>query len=106
MKTEIAVLILILLVLPSVIAAENTSDQDSGILSSLPDVEIDSADSYTNSTGDASNSQSRLNWIIILGLTFLGVVMYSFEIDPKWIVLLIGITGLIALLLNLGLLPM
>lgn len=104
MKIEIAVLILILLVLPSAIAAENTSASNSGILSSLPEIKIDSADSYTNSTGDTSNSQSRLNWIIILGLTFLGVVMYSFEIDPKWIVLLIGVTGLIALLLNLGVL--
>lgn len=88
--------------MPLMAGAQNASEQDSGILSSIPDIQIDSVN---NSTGQASSSQSTLSWIIILGLTFLGVVLYSFDIDPKWIILLIGAAALIFLLSRLNLIP-
>lgn len=99
-------LITILLVIPAVSGAQNdTSDQDSGILPSLPDIQMDSVENYNNSTGEASNSQSMLSWIIVLVLVFLGVVLYSFDIDPKWVVLLIGAAALVFFLTRLGLIP-
>lgn len=105
MKAKI-LLVTVLLVAPMVSGAQNnTSDQDSGILSSLPDIQIDSAEDYNNSTGEANSSQSTLSWIIILVLVFLGVVLYSFDIDPKWVVLLIGAAALVFFLTRLGLIP-
>lgn len=102
MKTKIF-LITFLLVIPAVSGAQNdTSEQDSGILSSLPDVQITSADTYSNSTGEASGGQSTLNWIIVLGIAFLGVMLYSFDIDPKWIVLALGMIGAVYLLSYFG----
>lgn len=102
MKTKILILTVILL-LPGLAGAQNSSEQDSsGILSSLPDVQITSADTYNNSTGQASSDQSTLNWIIILGIVFLGVVLYSFDIDPKWIILSLGVVGLVYLLSYFG----
>jgi len=99
-------LITLLLVMPVVAEAQNdTSEQDSGVLSSLPDIQINSADSYNNSTRQASGGQSTLSWIIILVLVFLGVVLYSFKIDPKWVVLLIGAAALIFFLNRVGLMP-
>lgn len=103
MKTKIFV---ILLLIPSVAGAQNVSEKDSsGFLSSIPDIEIDSAENYNNSTGQSNEAQSNLSWIIVLSLIFIGVVMYSFEIDPKWIVILIGLAALFFSLSWLGLLP-
>lgn len=106
MKTEI-LLAAVLLTVSSAAAAQNSSQQDSqGILSSIPDIEISPADSYNNSTGQNSVAPSRESWIIIMGLVFLGVLMYSFEIDPKWIVMLVGLTGLVFLLHQLGIITL
>jgi len=69
MKTEI-LFIAILLVMPVVVGAQENSSQDSGILSSLPDIQINSVDDYNNSTGQASSGQSTLSWIIVLVLVF------------------------------------
>lgn len=105
MRTKIFLLTL-LLVIPSVAGAQNASAQeDSGILSFLPDVQIDSVDKYNNQTVESTDSQSTLSWIIILILIFLGIVLYSFDIDPKWVVLLIGAAALVFFLTRLGLLP-
>jgi|GEM_PF-1003490 hypothetical protein len=104
MKTEI-LFIAILLVMPVVVGAQENSSQDSGILSSLPDIQINSVDDYNNSTGQASSGQSTLSWIIVLVLVFLGVVIYSFDIDPKWVVILIGVTAVVFSVARLGLMP-
>lgn len=102
MKFEIFLLILVLC-LPSFVAAENsTGQEETGILSSLPDIEITSAETYNNSTGQSTQSQSRLNWIIILGIVLLAIVIYSFDIDPKWVILAIGVTAFVYLLVYLG----
>jgi len=104
MKTEI-LFIAILLVMPVVVGAQENSSQDPGILSSLPDIQINSVDDYNNSTGQASSGQSTLSWIIVLVLVFLGVVIYSFDIDPKWVVILIGVTAVVFSVARLGLMP-
>jgi membrane protein YdbS with pleckstrin-like domain len=62
-------------------------------------------DDYNNSTGQASSGQSTLSWIIVLVLVFLGVVIYSFDIDPKWVVILIGVTAVVFSVARLGLMP-
>ncbi len=104
MKTKIF-LIAFLLLMSGLAQAQNASEQDSGILSSIPDVQINSVDNHNNSTGQASSSQSTLSWIIILGLVFLGVVLYSFNLNPKWVILLIGAAALIFFLTRLDLIP-
>jgi hypothetical protein len=101
MKTKIFVLIFFLIT-PALVGAQNASEQDSGILSSIPDVQIDSAETYNNSTGKNTTTQSTLNWIIILALAFLGVILYSFSFDPKWVVILVAIIGLILMLFRLN----
>ena len=104
MRTKIF-LTFILLFLPMLAGAQNASEQDNGILSSLPEIEIDSTENYNNSTGQNTSSQTNLSWIIILGLVFLGVILYSFDIDPKWIITLIAVIAVIYALISLDLLP-
>lgn len=102
MKTKIF-LVTVLLLMSGLAQAQNASEEESsGLLSSLPDIQITSADTYNNSTGQTSSGQSILSWIIILGIVFLGVVMYSFNIDPKWIVLSLGVVGIVYLLSYFG----
>lgn len=104
MKLE-TLLVLVILTTSGVTGAQNntSSQESSGILSSLPDIQINSIDRHNTSTGQANSNQSTLSWIIILGLVFLGVVLYSFDIDPKWIVLLIGVATLVFFLTRSGL---
>lgn len=106
MKKYAAFILITLLVISLSSGAENASEQESsGIISSLPDIQIDSVENYNNSTGEATNSQSMLSWIIVLLLVFLGVILYSFDIDPKWVVLLIGILALLFFLTRFDLIP-
>jgi len=103
MKRQTAVILLILLTISSVSGAQNTSEQESsGVLSSLPDIQIDSAETYNNSAGEANKDRPTLSWIIILGIAFLGVVLYSFDIDPKWIMFTLGMIGIVYLLSYFG----
>ena len=98
------ILTILLLSTPVVAGAQNASENDSsGILSSIPDIEISSAEEYNNSTGQNTRSQSNLNWIVILGLIFLGVIIYSFNIDPKWVIIFLGLAGVLYLVSYLGL---
>lgn len=102
MKTKIF-LVTVLLLMSGLAQAQNASEEESsGLLSSFPDIQITSADTYNNSIGQTSSGQSILSWIIILGIVFLGVVMYSFNIDPKWIVLSLGVVGIVYLLSYFG----
>ncbi len=103
-KKTLLLVFLILLSFTSVAQEDNTVEEDEGVLSILPEVEVNSADT-TNTTGEASNSQTSLFWIIFLGLTLIGVIIYSFEIDPIWMVAFIVISGLILLQLRIGVLP-
>lgn len=99
-------LTILLLINTAATGAQNASAQESsGILSSLPDIQINSAENYNASVNQSSESQPNLSWIIVLGLIFMGVILYSFNIDPKWVILLIGVTALVFLLSRLGLIP-
>jgi len=104
MKIEIF-LAIIILVVPIAAGAQDNTSEESGLLSSLPDIQINSVDEYNNSTGQASSGQSTLSWLIILTLVFLGVVIYSFDFDPKWMVLLIGFIAVAFGVARVGLLP-
>jgi len=47
-------------------------------------------------TGQTGSSREKLPlWLIIMGLTVLGVLMYSFEIDPTVIILFLAVIGII-----------
>lgn len=105
MRTKIF-LVVVFLFLPMLVGAQNASEQDNGILSSLPDIEIDSTENYNNSTGQSTSSQTSLSWIIILALVFLGVILYSFDIDPKWIIILITLIGAVYTLIRFQLIPL
>jgi len=83
----------------------STVGEDSGAFSFFPEVEINSVDRPTNTTGEASSGQTSFFWIIFLGLTFIGVVIYSFEIDPVWMVGFIAVSGIVLLHLRTGFLP-
>jgi hypothetical protein len=104
MKTEIF-LAALLLTLPLAIGAQNSSTEESGILSSIPDIEINSASDNLTPTGQNTESLSRLSWMVILVIAFLAVLLYSYDIDPKWIIAPIGVAGIIFLVSKTGLLP-
>lgn len=104
MKTGIF-LAALLLTLPLALGAQNTSTEESGILSSIPDVEINSASSDVTPTGQNAESLSKLSWMVILVIAFLAILLYSYDIDPKWMVASIGIIGVIFLLSKAGVLP-
>jgi hypothetical protein len=63
---------------------------------SIPDsIEIvPEDDSGTGSSNTATGEKNPLPlWLILMALTVLGVLMYSFDIDPIWIIGLLGILG-------------
>lgn len=107
MKKKILLALLLLLLSFNAVAQEDQAepDESSGIFSSLPEVEINSVDRNVNSTGEASNGQTSFFWIIFLGLMLVGVVIYSFEVDPVWVVGFVIVSAVILAQVRTGFLP-
>ncbi|MFB6145136.1 MAG: hypothetical protein ABEJ99_01375 [Candidatus Nanohaloarchaea archaeon] len=48
-----------------------------------------------NTGGGNGGSKSALpTWLVVMVLVLLGVIMYSFDIDPVWIILIVGIAAI------------
>lgn len=54
------------------------------------------------STDDQDQNKESSTWIIVMVLVLLGVLMYSFEIDPVYIIAITGLVGFSALVLSTG----
>lgn len=53
-----------------------------------------------NQTGqDGQDGGGLPTWLVVMALVLLGVVMYSFDIDPLWIVLIVGLLAISAFVL-------
>lgn len=55
---------------------------------------------------DSQSSESDTDiptWLVMMILILLGIIMYSFDIDPLWIVLIVGILAITAFVLMTGL---
>lgn len=61
---------------------------------------VDITDPEGNQTGLAGETGGTSTWLIIGVLVLLGVLMYSFEIDPVWIIALLGVLGVAAVVLT------
>jgi hypothetical protein len=56
-----------------------------------------------NQTGPLGETGSDNTWVIVLALMVLATIMYSFDIDPVWILTLVGVLGLTGLVILLSL---
>lgn len=57
-----------------------------------------------NQTGqDGQDGGGLPTWLVVMALVLLGVIMYSFDIDPLWIVLIVGLLAISAFVLMTGL---
>ena len=61
---------------------------------------VDITDPEGNQTGLAGETGGTSTWLIVGVLVLLGVLMYSFEIDPVWIIALLGALGVAAVVLT------
>lgn len=76
-------------------------DQTVQITDFIQDVEIsDPGDDQNSGLGETG---SNTTWIILFVLVVLGVLLYSFDIDPVWIMSFLGVAGLAVLVLTTGL---
>ncbi|MFB6100199.1 MAG: hypothetical protein ABEK16_02900 [Candidatus Nanohalobium sp.] len=69
----------------------------------LPDrIQVRDANDSNNQTGGGSQTSEKEPlplWLVVLALVILGVLMYSFEIDPVWILAIVGFLGIAAFIL-------
>lgn len=95
-----ALLISLILFFSFTVSAANDSSSYSGFLSNIPDIHIEDSQNGQFSEGGPS---FNFYWIIVLGIVTALIVIYSFEIDPIYIVAAVGVSMAIYLLFRLGL---
>lgn len=66
---------------------------DSFSLSDIVDVEPGDLENESDGTGSFDN-QSLPLWLVVMLLIMVGVLMYSFGIDPIWILVAVGVIGI------------
>lgn len=76
-------------------------DQTVQITDFVQDVQISEPEG--NQTGPLGETGGDNTWIIVFLLVVLGVLLYSFDIDPVWILSITGLLGITALVLTTGL---
>lgn len=68
-------------------------------------IEIQPSENQTGQQtgGEGGDREALPTWLVIMVLVALGVVLYSFDIDPFWIAVLVGFTAITAFVLMTGL---
>lgn len=65
-------------------------------------IEIQQTENRTGEPG-GEKKETLPTWLILMLLILLGVIMYSFDIDPVWIVMIVGFAAISAFVLIMGL---
>lgn len=66
----------------------------------LPDYDVVEVQPEDDGAGEQGDGLPM--WLVMMVLALLGVLMYSFEIDPFWILIIVGVLGISAFILMSG----
>lgn len=69
---------------------------------SLPDFDVVEVRPDDSPGADEDGRESLPLWLVVMILVVMGVLMYSFDIDPFWILLILGVLGVSAFILLSG----
>lgn len=97
MDKECLIVIVLVFLSSSGTAAQNSSN-NSSILSEIPEIEIQDK----GEKGQANGEQSDIFWMLFFGIILAGVTVYSFDINPFYMVLLLMVSMVLFALFRAG----
>lgn len=89
-----------LLILGTNIAAaqanqSNKNGSNSSLQIVMPDIQVNSVERFNNSVSWHNGDDKKTSWIIIIFIVFSGILIYSFDFEPLWIVLILALSVIV-----------